>query len=162
MPYYSRAILLTSWVNVALHFMTKEPIFIQKTPWFYFLLKLLFPGINRDTIITLGHKVYCRNKLSPDLWEHEKVHCEQQELAGPVWFLVCYLTSAKFRLEMELEAYRKQYQFINEDASYKHRGRIEASKALEGMAADLSGSMYGRIVGYYEAIDLIRNDNEQF
>lgn len=106
-------------------------------------------------IFTYGDTIYAPPgaQLSPDLLQHELAHAEQQiEAGGPEIWWAHYLESPEFRLGEEVEAYRKQYAF----ARNAGLGREMRRKMLAKLAKDLSGAMYGHIVRFREALDLIR------
>lgn len=91
-------------------------------------------------------------KLPGHVIHHEEVHFRQQEAYGgaDAWW-DRYLTDIGFRLEQEVEAYREQIRFF--------RSRVKDIKkviALMGLLArDLSGPMYGNLVTFNEAVDLL-------
>lgn len=133
--------------------MRKEAQFIQRMPWFYFLIKWQFPHIDRRwVIITFADKVYCRNELREDIMRHEEVHCKQQGWSkwGALKWWIRYVKEPEFRLEQEVEAYQVQYQYI-----YRHYGRDKAWMAVQDLAKDLSGPMYNNLIGFREAVSKI-------
>lgn len=89
--------------------------------------------------------------LDPAFMEHEATHSRQQRGmgAGPWW--AKYLESPEFRLEQEVEAYRRQYRFACLAGLSRQLRRAMARK----LAGDLSGPMYGRIVSRSAALALI-------
>lgn len=106
-------------------------------------------------VYTWGDTIYAPvgAQLDPDLREHEAVHERQQAaMGGPEAWWQRYLESPQFRLEQEIEAYRKQYAF----ARFVGLGREMRRKLLAKLAKDLSGSMYGHLVRFRDAIELIR------
>lgn len=138
----------------------KSAIFIQNNPPFLFLLKLVFPKIDQKyTAITFGNRIYHRGELPADIVEHELVHCRQQgySVLKAIPWCLRYCFSRRFRLEMELEAYQKQYDFVKHEA----RDMFKTVRALEQFAADLSGPMYGNLIPYYEAVDKIKCNQSQ-
>ena len=60
-----------------------------------------------------GDKIYnpSGNELNDDILVHESVH-EKQQKNNPVEWWNKYLTDKEFRLEMEVEAYATQYNYI--------------------------------------------------
>lgn len=105
-------------------------------------------------IYTWGDTIYAAAgaQIGPDLMHHEATHQKQQAAMGPEAWWRHYLDSPEFRLQQEVEAYREQYAF----ARYAGLGREMRRKMLFKLAKDLSGTMYGRLVRFREAIDLIR------
>ena len=62
-----------------------------------------------------------------------------------------YLDDPQFRLEQEIEAYQNQYQYAKE-----HYPRNKRKFTLKETAKALSGKMYGNLVTFEEAKDLIQ------
>ena len=94
------------------------------------------------------------DKLPPDILVHEQVHLKQQ--GGTIektkeWWKK-YIENDKHRYSQELEAYRKQYQYIREVK--KDRNQIAREAHL--IATKLSSSLYGNIVTYSEALKEIK------
>lgn len=86
----------------------------------------------------------------PDhLLTHELVHQEQQQDPKAWWNR--YLEDRDFRLEQELAAYRAQYQFGKKWI----KDRNTLFRFLDALATELSGKMYGEIIGRDEALHLI-------
>lgn len=110
------------------------------------------PDLSR-VVITYGDTVYnVKEPLSPDLMLHEQTHVEQQGDNPKAWWDK-YIADPEFRLDQELEAYGKQYAFakkIMKDRNFLYR-------FLFGIAADLSSSMYGRILTHGQAESKIRS-----
>lgn len=106
-------------------------------------------------IYTWGDTIYAPvgAEIGSDLMHHEATHQKQQaEAGGPEAWWQKYLASPEFRLKEEIEAYREQYAF----AKVIGLGREMRRKMLAKLAKDLSGSMYGHLVPFREAIELIR------
>lgn len=109
-------------------------------------------------VFTWGETLYVGNPppgmkhlLDPALMEHEKTHSRQQakDGAGPWW--ARFLKSPEFRLEQEVEAYRAQYQFV-----CRHGASRQVRRAtLRQLAKDLAGPLYGNIVKFAAAVELI-------
>lgn len=109
----------------------------------------------KPVIFAYGDKIYNPfNAIIPDdLMAHEEVHMHQQEKFGDIkkWW-VKYLDDSEFRLSQELEAYRTQYEYAKE---YYSRQRMKA--LLKRIAKDLSSPVYGNIISFDKAKDLIKN-----
>ena len=89
------------------------------------------------------------------LMEHEKVHQKQQLAIGIEEWWAKYLKDKDFRLAQELEAYRTQYQFIKERVTNKI-----AKDVLTQLSLDMSSELYGNMIEYSKAENLIRKFNQ--
>lgn len=94
-------------------------------------------AITDETVIAYGGVIYSNKELYPDVLVHEKVHLEQQKKYGLKKFTDKYLTDKKFRLEMEAEAYKKQFESI------KDEGLKQA--VIEDSITGLTSELYGKI-----------------
>lgn len=105
-------------------------------------------------VFTYGDTIYAPGvpTLPPTLLEHEEVHSRQQAKLGPDKWWKKYLTDSQFRLSQEIEAYRVQY----EAACSMSSDRDALARFLFGLALDLSGEMYGRLMSHAEAMKAIR------
>lgn len=105
--------------------------------------------ITPNTVFTYGDTLYSPQgiKLPDHLIEHEKVHQKQQGKQPAGWWNE-YIKQSTFRLDQELEAYRKQFQF------YKIKNKTWMP-FLKKIVLDLSGPIYGNIISYWEAFNLL-------
>lgn len=87
--------------------------------------------------------------ISEDLMKHEQVHEQQQQALGVENWWSLYLEKPTFRLEQELQAYREQYKAIQTMPRAARRYKTRE------MARNLSGKMYGNIINFEEALELI-------
>lgn len=104
------------------------------------------------TAFAFSNTIYSKVELPDHLIVHESTHLNQQlrnPLGAWIW-LALYLCSKRFRYHMELQAYRKQWQFFRDNYPFNQRGAF-----LEKVAGDLSGKLYGNIVTYAEAVRAI-------
>ncbi|MCK9369515.1 hypothetical protein M0R04_06350 [Candidatus Dojkabacteria bacterium] len=114
-----------------------------------------FNILGRNIVFTYGDILYIPsgNTEIPDhLMVHEETHQRQQkEFNGGVekWWEV-YLEAPWFRLEQEVEAYRNQWKFIEDNLNRTERRRLYAI-----IVKDLSGPIYGNMVSKDEAERLI-------
>ena len=78
--------------------------------------------------------------LQPDVIEHEKVHIKQQAEypGGPMAYLERYMNDEEFRYKNELEAFKRQYEFIVEGEN----DRNVLARALHNIAKDLAHPLY--------------------
>ena len=102
-----------------------------------------------NIVFTYGDTVYSYAPLSYGLVAHEITHVLQQTKMGAEKWWKQYLKDPKFRMEQELEAYRRQYKVY-----CKRNARVGADMLIE-MAEDLSGKIYGNIMSFDEAKQLI-------
>jgi hypothetical protein len=102
----------------------------------------------KDAVFTYGDTIFnpYGGEVQDHLEVHEMIHEKQQEKIGIEEWWNKFLTDTKFRLEQELEAYRAQYQFV-----FKTYGRANATMFVKEIAKDLSGVLYGGIIGYKQA-----------
>lgn len=108
-------------------------------------VKPLFPY--GDTLYN-PHKV----KITDHLWVHERAHQRQQREVGVERWWEKYIKDPEFRLAQEIEAYGKQYEFINNaDIPRKRKDDF-----LNALALAVSAKMYGNIISTGEAKSKIR------
>jgi hypothetical protein len=101
------------------------------------------------TIFTYGDTVYVSDgtELSPALKAHEAVHVDRQRSFGRDLWWERYLKDAEFRLAEELPAHRAEYQTFRSTC----RDPNARSRALNAIAARLSGPLYGGLISLVEA-----------
>jgi hypothetical protein len=124
----------------------------QKPPN-YDLIKAAFPTIEwGDGIaVAYGDTVYAKYPLRPDVVVHEATHLNQQEVIGRDIWWDRYLKDATFRFKNEVEAYQAQVRFISDAV----KDRNQRFQLVHHLALDLSGTMYGKICTYSDALKLI-------
>lgn len=124
---------------------TKYPPNINK-------IKEKFGNIPNNLVFTYKNILYSPSgrNISKDLKVHEKVHIKQQGDNSDSWWNK-YLNDESFRLNQELEAYKKQYNFFKNTCKIKSR----IPQFLNKIASDLSGTIYGNIISFDEAKRLI-------
>lgn len=106
----------------------------------------------KGAIFTYGDAIYTVTKvhIDPGLMAHEEMHSEQQRGVGAAAWWDRYTSDPAFRLDQEVEAYRRQF------ALYRlHLSRRTNREILLRLSKDLSGPLYGRLVSRSEAQDLI-------
>lgn len=120
-------------------------------------IRKVFDLRNRPTVIfTYGDTVYKpggKGSIPEHLKIHERTHTRQQGDDPAAWWRK-YLSDPAFRLDQELEAYRRQYNHIK---NTNHNLR-EQTSFLIGIAEDLASEIYGNIITKEEAIRLIKNE----
>jgi len=106
-------------------------------------------------IYTYGDTIYnpTGNELDDHLVEHEKVHIRQQLAMGANDWWDNWIAFPRFRVDMELDAYRVQFR------SYAkvHKDRNLQAWYARSLASDASGPMYGWMIGFQEAYQRIRS-----
>lgn len=107
-----------------------------------------------NTVFTFGEVIYAPGidfKLPDDLIVHEETHQKQQGNRAQDWWRR-YLKDINFRFEQELAAYRNQYRFFA-----KHHNRNQTFNFAREIAMDLSSQMYGNIVDFTKALNMIQS-----
>lgn len=104
-------------------------------------------------VFTYGDTLYVpeESEVSGHLMAHEEVHAIQQGSTPDKWWDE-YFANPEFRLQQELGAYREQYKYFRRHNS----DRNKCFRFLDSLARDLCGPIYGRCVGYMEALKLIQ------
>lgn len=106
------------------------------------------------TVVAYGDTIHsARLPLPADIEVHERVHLRQHGYtqAGAAEWWKRYLDDPKFRYEQELEAYRAQYQFLRKTV----KDRNALTQKTDKLARCLSGTMYGNLATYNEALKAI-------
>lgn len=105
-----------------------------------------------DTVFTYEDTIYCAAPPSDELTEHEKVHAKQQGayLGGAKAWWKRYFKDDKFRLDQELKAYRRQYNWMRNQLKYRFAQKRLLAHYCRGLA-----TLYGNLVTMQEAHDLI-------
>jgi len=128
--------------------------FVKGKPFFWPLVRWrLNPPNPEKLVFPFGRTIYYEgDDLDPSVAVHEWVHLKRQKFSYPwaAWWWITYLLSPSFRYQEEAAAYRKQYEFILAQAPHR------ATEALEQLAGDLSGAMYGKMASYHQARSDIR------
>ena len=111
---------------------------------------------SKSIIYTYGDTIYAPGGIggvTEDLKVHESVHMEQQSaFDSPDDWWDRYLEDPEFRLEQEIEAYRKQYEYIN-----LHGNRKQRREAKREIAKTLASQMYGNIITRLDAERLLES-----
>ena len=104
------------------------------------------------TIFTYGDTIYnpTPNDIPDHLMVHEQTHSIRQG-DDPAGWWKRYLVDSKFRVDEELAAYKNQYRKY-----LKHHDRNAANLFCMKIARDLSSALYGNILSFSEAFDLIK------
>jgi hypothetical protein len=89
--------------------------------------------------------------IPPALKAHERVHMEQQRAILPTEWWRRYIADAQFRLDQEIPAHRAEFTEFCRHHSNKNR----RAEALEFAARRLSGNLYGCIIPYAQAWEVI-------
>lgn len=117
-------------------------------------INAVFPSAaNPGVIFTWGQTIYTPTggKVTRELMAHEEIHAERQgKTEGEIvdWWNR-YLIDPGFRLDEELPAHRAEYQ------AYCKRHGSGREKFLSHVAARLSGPLYGGLVNFREAKQMV-------
>lgn len=136
----------------------KTEYFIKNTPppdnIYSKIVKKFGVSWEKGVVFTYGDIIYTKYPLTSDLLEHELVHVRQQNdfRGGKDAWWAKYLTNDQFRLEQELEAYKRQFNWAKNNI--KDRNRL--FMILNQSARDFSGAMYGNLMTYEEALKLLK------
>jgi hypothetical protein len=88
--------------------------------------------------------------ITRDLLIHETTHAVRQGNDVEGWWNK-YLNDTEFRILEELEAYANQYKAYCEDC----KDRNQKVRFLHRICTDISGPVYGNMIGYREAQEII-------
>lgn len=104
-------------------------------------------------VYTYGDTVYIPNgeALTDDLEVHESVHIAQQADIGAEEWWNRFLDDPEFRLSQELEAYRAQWRFIEENKNRKMKRMM-----FRSIIDSLTSSIYGNMITKKEAERLLK------
>ena len=125
----------------------------KEIPSIYPRLNEAFGVLFKDIIIAYGDTIYCADDLPQHSIEHELVHLQQQKFLGAEEWWNLYITDKNFRLIQEVEAYKKQINYL-----CTHPGemsRDHRTQWIQKLISDLSGPMYGNIISYQKAKELL-------
>ncbi len=114
-------------------------------------VKLFGANFNKGTTFTIGETIHCKDGMTEDLLEHEKVHIKQQASGWKEWWEK-YFTDPAFRTSQELEAYQEQYRWVLKNI----KDRNERARYLMFFAQSLSGTMYGNVLSLQDAMFFIK------
>jgi hypothetical protein len=132
----------------------KQLILSKQCPPIYQKLHERF-GVNWDDglIIADDYSLYCKYDIPPTKIVHELVHCAQQDKMGKDLWWELYLNKDSFRLEQEVEAFKREYKFVCE-CIIDRNARFEM---LYDLAQILSSPQYGKLCTGDEAMRLIQS-----
>lgn len=116
-----------------------------------------FNMMPKYAVFSYGDKVYSPDveNLPDHLIEHEKVHLRQQghsEEGAALWWGK-FLRDPQFRIDQEIEAYARQYQYF----CSKVTDREKVAKFVWSLAQSMSGPLYDNCISHYEAMQRIKN-----
>lgn len=110
------------------------------------LFKKHFP-VTHETIFAWDNIIYTNKPIPEHLVVHEQTHHTQQQKDGLDYWLENYLNNTQYRLTQEIEAYQNQIRSIK-DRNLKMKVRIECAR-------NLSSELYGNIITYQEAFNIL-------
>lgn len=123
----------------------------EKPPIYGECVKRFGVNWNKGVIFTYGDTIHCKHKISKPKIAHEKTHVKQQLDYGVENWWYRYFEDDQFRLDQEIEAYKSEIVWINQNL----KGLKLKQDLIEQILFDLSSSMYGSIVTYQEARNLL-------
>ena len=111
--------------------------------------------LHSGVIFTYGDTLYNPDggDIPNHLEKHEETHKKQQGDKIEEWWNK-YIDDKDFRLSQELEAYQRQYRVAKNEMS-----RNELFNLLRKIATDLSSELYGDLISFNEAMNLIKKIN---
>jgi len=121
-----------------------EIVYGQRPPNFDAILSVFPMAAKPGVVFAYGDKIYVPSgkALSPELIDHENIHCARQlEIGVELWWDK-YLSDVNFRYFEELLAHRAEYQCMIARAPNRTARRL----ALKVVAQKLSSRLYGGMV----------------
>lgn len=108
---------------------------------------------SETVVFTYGDTIYNPGKVEiPDyIIHHEATHSAQQGIDPDAWWSR-YLADPYFRLDQEVAAYARQYEFI----CRKVKDREKRNRILIENAGILAGPIYGNMISQSAAMEMIR------
>ena len=123
--------------------------------WPPFIEDIIAAGLKpaSTTVFPYGLTIYNPSGLDipDDIMIHEAVHIAQQGENPADWWKR-YIFDKNFRLSQEIEANREQYKFICKI----FKDRNQRVRALDKIAKNMSGEIYGNMISYLEALKAIK------
>lgn len=125
---------------------------INEEPPIYAEIQHHFHGAAMENGLMVAYegKIYTWANPTKDEIIHEEVHLAQQERIGCDLWWNKYFTDPSFRLEQEIEAYQWQAKYLHEFSN-----RQERRWRFRKMAQLLSSKMYGNLISYDQALQLL-------
>lgn len=127
---------------------------VNKQPWIWKFIQKWFPSAEWGKVtFTFMGTIYSKYEVPDYIFEHEKVHEKQMTriwLIAFIW-LILYWTIPKFRLCMEIPAYRREYEYL----CSKVKDPSMRARALANLSLALSGPVYRKMITYLEAKNAI-------
>ena len=105
-------------------------------------------SVDKNTVFVFEEDIFTNKKLWPDILLHEQVHIAQQKRIGARKWIKRYLVDDEFRKEQEVEAYQVQIASIKD--------REARSSCRTECAYNLSSSLYGSLMTFMEALDILK------
>ena len=128
---------------------------VKNYPPNFTIISRTFNIRGKAVVFTYGQTIYNPQggAIADHLEVHESVHGRQQGDDPKSWW-DRYLREPKFRLEQEVEAYAYQYAFVK----HQEWGDKTEQNFLQAIASDLSSPIYGKVVTYQDAEDMIKKE----
>lgn len=96
----------------------------------------------KGIVFTYGNTIYSEDHpLKEDVLVHELVHVRQQSgFQNLEEYLNQYLNDQMFRYEMELEAYRAQWQFLKKKLLFAKDKRLALDRLVDALMLDIGSN----------------------
>ena len=110
----------------------------------------------KKVIFTYGNTIHCKNVIGKQKINHEVVHVYQQMEYGKDKWWDRYFEDVNFRLGQEVEAYLNEIKWVKANVfDMKLRSII-----LNKIASDLSSPMYGSMVSFKNAKEILNIEDD--
>ena len=122
-------------------------------------IRARFGDIPKTAVFAYGKTIYnpSGSAIAQPTLVHEITHFAQQALTNPETWWDRYLADPQFRLDQEIEACSNEYNSLREMV----RDRNRLNHFLNAIARSLASTQYGNMVGYSQALRLIKNHADQ-
>ena len=133
-------------------------IIVARPPNFAAIAAALPMAYKPGVIFCFGDSIYnpAGGPISPWIMTHERVHSKQQG-ADPLAWWDRYIADVEFRFAQELEAHRAEWRAWLAAAA---RNRAERRGYMVIIGMRLAGPLYGEMVRFAEARDLILKEEK--
>jgi len=111
-----------------------------------------FP-VDEYSVFVLGDTIYTNHEIPYDIYFHEQKHIQQQKKIGEKVWIDLYLSNPKWRLEIEIEAYKYQLLKVKE---HTNNDREELNNIKQECIRNLTSGFYGEKLTYPEAVKALK------
>lgn len=135
-----------------------NPVVLAEQPPNIGAIREAFPAIvgRKGILFSYGDLIYNPDRVSiiPALYDHETVHCHQQQAAGPAAWWMLYMSDPKFRAKQELEACLAEVR--NYMTLEPRPNRLLRARYFERVAERLSSPIYGYMMRRKDAKEAVK------